>query len=105
MPSTDNKTSHLRKRGFHSGRLRRPATCQLAIAAELLAEHGYPDQAAAHQDGTCARLYSLGRRTDRVVGEATSPPLDGPLANDADLDSVLVDLPEGEDPQGPHDRQ
>ncbi|QCX82166.1 hypothetical protein C9F11_42930 (plasmid) [Streptomyces sp. YIM 121038] len=105
MPSTDNTTSYLRKRGFHSGRLRRPATCQLAIAAELLAEHGYPDQHAAHQDGMCARLYSLGRRANRVRSEAPSPPLDGPLANEDDLDRVLFELAEAEDRQDPHDTQ
>ncbi|MFB9483361.1 hypothetical protein ACFFSH_28825 [Streptomyces filamentosus] len=36
--------------------------CQLTIAASLLARYGYTSQADAHDDGTCARLYSLGRR-------------------------------------------
>ncbi|MGW1496143.1 hypothetical protein [Streptomyces sp. NPDC002402] len=50
------------KRGIHSGRLRRPTTCQLAIAASVLARYGFKDQADAHNNGMCARLYALGRR-------------------------------------------
>jgi hypothetical protein len=51
------------KRGVHSGRLRRPATCQLAIATSVLTRYGFKDQADAHNNGMCARLYALGRRT------------------------------------------
>lgn len=56
-------TTNSGKRGLHSGRLRRPAVCQLAIAASLLARYGYDNQADAHNDRVCARLYALGRRT------------------------------------------
>ncbi|MCX4682323.1 hypothetical protein OG413_44890 [Streptomyces sp. NBC_01433] len=63
MTPTENQSSRQHKRGIHSGRLRRPSTCQLSIAASLLARYGYKDQADAHNNGMCARLYALGRRT------------------------------------------
>ncbi|MFM9462865.1 hypothetical protein ACKI1K_08415 [Streptomyces scabiei] len=62
MTLTKNEDRQV-KRGVHSGRLRRPATCQLAIAASVLARYGFKDQADAHNNGMCARLYALGRRT------------------------------------------
>ncbi|MFJ6438240.1 hypothetical protein [Streptomyces sp. NPDC091416] len=56
-------TTSSSKRGLHSGHLRRPTICQLPIAASLLARYGYASQADAHDDGMCARLYAVGRRT------------------------------------------
>ncbi|MBC7267481.1 hypothetical protein OOK44_36365 [Streptomyces cellulosae] len=50
------------RKAITGGRLRRPARCTLTIPPAVLDAHGFRDQAHAHRDGMCARLYSATRR-------------------------------------------
>lgn len=49
------------RRMLTAGRLSRPSRCTLTVSASTLRAAGYPDQATAHADGACARLW----KTDR----------------------------------------
>lgn len=78
-----DQTARTRRRRqiIAAGRINRPTRCTLTIPLAVLREYDYTDQAAAHADGVCARLYAIGRRmaggTNLPILKPARPPKPG----------------------------